>query len=595
MKEAFARGLLIIALATMASTAWSATTQWSTDGYKILRNGDTFFAKGVAYYPLPVGNRQGDAPYGDFFYNFDGQDPVWKEILERDLPAMRHAGINMIRLYAMWAWADANWVVRPLNGDKTRTLSHQKFLDMAWNNGVHPMHVLITVYIEAGRWQDSAYQAQIEDVYRQLASEMKDHPALMGFIVGNELNNAGTIQNPDFWAWLDRLGGIIKAAAPDKLVTTSLVDDGMASIPAGKELGPRENGVPLPNIDVWGLNVYRGNGTNGFTPEFWQEFARDGDRPLLFTEWGVPASQHSPDTSYSSGGIPEELPNRASAQSDWLVNHYEDMASHSVLTGGLASGGALFMWSDVWDKQECGTCQPNTQDGSDGTGSFPGKWWDEEWFGINAVVKDPNRPWGENWNTATNKPWPADTLVPRATYDTFSRLFNDLDPEVSVRASGESQAMAVSARAAVAGDDEAADALMPLDGEIAADTVIGAGETFRLLLGVHPNAYHGAMARWYLGATAYRDDAGQNTDQNAGEPFTVYHYSPSGDWERAPDQHLALPSTPAWEGPVSQLEHFEAHRGSLPAGRYEFHFALSTEEPHEGYRLFFDTTTLVVR
>ncbi|MBK1648611.1 hypothetical protein [Rhabdochromatium marinum] len=586
MKHHPITGVLFAALATMASATWSDTTQWSTDGYEILRNGEPFFAKGVAYYPLPIGNRQKDMPYGDFFYNFEGQNPVWKNILDRDLPAMRRAGVNMIRLYAMWAWANERWEVMPLNVDKTRTLSHQKFLDMAWNNGVDPMHVLVTVFIESGSWQNTNYQAQIEDVYRQLASEMKDHPALMGFIVGNELNDSSTIQNPEFWAWLDRLGSIIKEEAPDKLVTTSLVDDGLASVRAGKELGPQENGVPLPNIDVWGLNIYRGNGTNGFTPELWNEFQRDGDRPLLFTEWGVPASFHEPDAPYSQGGIPAELPNRASAQSDWLVNHYEDMTDNSVLTGGLTSGGALFMWSDGWDKQGCNSCEPNVQDGSDGTGSFPGHWWDEEWFGINAVVKDPSRPWDENWNVAANRPWPADTLVPRAAYDSISRLFNDLDPEVSVRAREQPRAMAVFAQSfadiKTEGDGNGAILELAANGE----TVIGSGESFRLLLGVNPNAYKGALARWYLGATAYRSDDP--------EDFDVYHYSPSGNWKRASDQNLALPSTPAWEGPVSQLDNFEAYRGSLPPGRYDFNFALTTEEPEEGYRMFFDSTTLVV-
>ena len=531
----------------------AATTKWTVDGYKILLNGQLFFAKGVAYYPLPIGNVAGKTPYGDYFYNFPGEDSVWGLYLDRDLPLMRAAGVNLIRLYSMWAWAHADFTVSPLNADKTRTLSHQGFLDQAYNNGSHPMYVLVNVFIESGRWSDPVYQAQIEDVYRQLATEMKDHPAVMGFMVGNELNAETTRNNPQFWLWIDHLASIVKEIAPDKLTTIALVDDGFVSIDGANDHAPRVAGKVLPHLDVWGLNNYRGNMNSGFTPEFWSGYQGKTTKPLLFTEWGAPASKHDPDTKYGEGGIPSELPDQAADQATYIRNHYNDQVDHSTIHDGVSSGGALFMWADQWDKQECPTCSASKHDGSDGAGGFPGKWWDEEWFGIHSLVKDPSRPLDENWNQNAGRPWPADTLVPRKAYAVIKDLFTKPDPEVRVTT-------------------RAATAIAREPGGLGARvTQATTSDEIQISISLLANHFEGLMANWYVGVVVYPDPSA--------ETGSVYYLGDvDGTWQwRAATRPFDLPSAPTHIGPIQQVARIEIHSGPVAPGYYVLFLALAVD------------------
>jgi hypothetical protein len=567
--------VLAFLLAT-ADSGQAQTTRWTVDGYKILLNGQPFFAKGVCYFPLPLGNESGKPPYGDYFYNFPDQDPVWGLYLDRDLPLMRAAGVNLVRLYSMWAWADADFVVSPLNGNKTRTLSHQGFLDLAYNSGTRPMYVLVNVFIESGRWADSAYQAQIEDVYRQLATELKDHPAVMGFMVGNELNAEGTRTNPQFWQWIDRLAGIIKEIAPDKLTTMALVDDGFRSIDGANAHAPGAPANVMPHLDVWGINNYRGRIDIGFTPEFWTDYQAKAKKPLLMTEWGAPASQHVPDAAYPTG-VPTELPNRAQDQATYIRNHYNDMVNHSTLNRGVSSGGALFMWADQWDKQGCPTCSPSKQDGTASGPSleFPGRWHDEEWFGIHSLIKNPTRPLDQNYNLSANQPWPADTLVPRAAYDVIHSLFTKPDAEVLVttRTTRTTQTAGTAARA----QDSA-------NSEVVQATTSDHLEAHISLLAGH---FEGLMADWYVGVVVY-------PHQGADTGAVYYLLQDNGTWAWTPaTRPFDLPSRPTHVGPVQQVAHLEIHSGPAAAGYYVLFLALAFDHG-EGLEIHADSAEVNV-
>lgn len=544
---------VVVAVLLVPDRGSAATTRWTVDGYTIQVNGQPFFAKGVCYFPLPLGNQSSRPPYGDYFYNFPGDPPVWKPYLDRDLPRMRAAGVNLIRLYSMWAWAAEDYVVSPLNGNKARTLGHGAFMDTAYNGGTHPMYVLVNVFIEAGRWSDRAYQLQIEDVYRQLATELKDHPAVMGFMVGNELNAETTRGNPRFWQWIDDLAGIVKAIAPDKLTTMALVDDGLLSIDAANQVAPRSGSAVMPHLDVWGINNYRGTMQSGFGDDFWSSYRAKTSKPILLTEWGAPASTHVPDAGYAAGGVPVELPNRAQDQATYIRNHYNDMVDHSTLNAGVSSGGALFMWADQWDKQECPTCSPLAQDGTNGTGGFPGKWWDEEWFGIHAIAKDPGRPHAENWNVAAGRPHPADTLVPRAAYDTIATLFTVPDPEVRVT---RGTVAAVRAGAGAAASEESAP------------------DTVDITLSLLSNQLEGFMADFYVGAVVF-PHRGANS-------FTIYHLAPDLSWSVAPPGDLGLPGTPAHSGPLTSLATVELHSGPVAPGYYIIFFGVTVDRGQGG-------------
>jgi hypothetical protein len=335
------------------------------------------------------------------------------------------------------------------------------------------------------------------------------------------------------------------------------------------------------------------------------------------TEWGVPASKHTPDEPFPSGK-PEELPNNAEGQATFIEYHYKDMVQHSTLNNGVSSGGMLFMWADQWDKQPCDDCSPRTHDGtpSGPAGNFPGNWHDEEWFGIHSVSKDPNRPWDKNWDVAANKPYPPDTLTERAAYTTISKLFTEPDPEIGTNvAAGVSAAIARTspineggeeADLQVASGDRPDPLAAALSNELHAryglDYITlmegkmnggappwndldhldaSSSDVVHITFSLHPNSKMGADAHWYTALLYYpfKDS----------ETFTVFHLSGDGVWKEAQDQELVLPIIPSYVGDLFQLEDLEVFRGSLDPGYYEFIFAVSTlRSDWSGYDLYID-------
>jgi hypothetical protein len=599
------RRLTIIAWAMLFVFSWignvsAATSNWSFQGYDILLNGKTFFSKGMCYYPLPIGNSSSTTHYGDYFYNFSGEDMVWQNIVMRDIPKMRASGVNVIRLYAMWTCAGSDYTVDPLCTNKAHDIYHDRFLDLLYNNGDNPIYLLVGVYTE-NNWNTQPYQSQLENEYRRLATEMKDHPAVMGFMIGNELN-AKYKSDPAFWQWVNKVGKMIKEIAPSKITTVALIDDGFDTLDEVNRIGPKENGKVMPHIDAWGINNYRGDSSSsgpnsGFTAGFWSGYKTKTDKPLLMTEWGVPASQHVPNEPYPSG-VPQEMPNKAEAQETFIKYHYKDMVQNATVNDGIGSGGMLFMWADQWDKQGCDDCSPEVHDGtpSGPTGNFPGNWTDEEWFGIQSLVKDPSRPWDQNWDLNKNQPYPADTLVERAAFTTMKKFFTDPDPElrttiVGTATQGNTSLLSAAPQTGTNTELEmgkysiSADSTAPWDDPDPLEAT--PSDMLRVTYSLLPNSLMGTDAEWYASAIVY--------PYKGAETFTVYNYL-DGVWVKAADQTQVLPTTPSYTGKLFQLQDYEMFKGSLAPGYYEFLFGLAVlRSDWTGYDLYFDGEAIEVK
>jgi hypothetical protein len=132
-----------------------------------------------------------------------------------------------------------------------------------------------------------------------LAKEYGNHPAVIGFVVGNEIDTAGTTPTSNFWETLNDLNAVIKASAPDKLTAVTFHDtpDYNREIRDGQFEGQRGPAVYQP--DVWGFNPYNNPEPNGnlFT-RFRDDVVKTGHaKPLMYGEFGVPADTHmvSPD------------------------------------------------------------------------------------------------------------------------------------------------------------------------------------------------------------------------------------------------------------------------------------------------------------
>ncbi|MGY8524415.1 hypothetical protein [Paracidovorax citrulli] len=378
----------------------STGVRFQVSDRQILRNGQPFFAKGICYSPQPIGATFDRQPWGDFFSDF------WQPVFARDLPLMRAMGVNSIRLYSTLPFEliyDAN----------SARVSHTLFLDACREAGISVwvgFPIGAGVYKGGGQPQDNVLLDRIRVGVQLLAEQLGQHPAVIGFTIGNETNGADVRSDPAYWAWLDGLAAIAKTAAPDKLTMTCLVDDGILSVAEGESR--------TPHIDVFGLNVYRGTVSTGMGSLF-ADYASKSARPLLLTEFGCPASTRAADDPNTVVALPE----RAAAQADYLRTQWQDIARTE--NRAINAGGYAFAWSDEWWKQ--GLPQQQDHNNAAVNHSFPGGYGDEEWFGLHAVSLNPLRAGKPGEVVGGDGMHHPDILTPRAAVDVLTALWHTGD------------------------------------------------------------------------------------------------------------------------------------------------------------------------
>ena len=382
------QGLLSSAAITQTSASTQSTV--TTSGRQILINGNPFYVKGINYQPSPIGSSNSWVPYGDWFQDY------WSSIYSRDIPKLKELNANAVKTYAFTAWA---W------GDPKRThISHTGFYKKLAENG---MYAVPMVYFQSDHitgfnpatWQDDETWQQ----WLAVLAEGKDDPAVLGWCVGNELNGGPSKNNVQYWQNYNDIVGIIKTNSPNKITIIGVVDDGM--------LTPQFADQYMTNLDVWGINSYRGN-LNAAFDNLFTTFAAASTKPLLVTEWGPPSSTRD------NSGAAVLLPNNALATADYIEIHWHN----STYLGGYDSmmennatcqGGFLFEWTDEWNKIDPPTVQnPSTQTNT----NFPGGWWDEEWFGMNGVQVNGRSP-------SDPDPGKPDLLLPRAAVGRMQSLW----------------------------------------------------------------------------------------------------------------------------------------------------------------------------
>ncbi|PYK13897.1 MAG: glycosyl transferase [Verrucomicrobia bacterium] len=244
---------------------------------KFFLEGDKkFFVKGVTYGPFKP----------DAEGNYLGRP----EQVDADLALMRQAGLNVVRIYH----APPPW-----------------FLDRCTNAG---MRVLVTLpwekHVEFLR--ERSIRKQIADAVRTTVSKYPGHPAILGYLVGNEISSTmarwlGARRVIEFVEELIRIG---RAIDPDALFS-------YATYPPTEYLLPQ-------NADFCCFNVYLHN-QRDFEGYLLRLQNLTGEHPLILGEFGMDTIRHSQDE-----------------QAEMLGWHID-----SVVKCGLA-GTIFFTWTDEW-------------------------------------------------------------------------------------------------------------------------------------------------------------------------------------------------------------------------------------------------------
>jgi len=286
-----------------------------------LVGGEPLHLRGVNWNPVPQG---GSHP----------QDLAYVESAPQDIALMQAAGLNAVRTY--------------------EPLTDSGVLDALAAAGIF---VLNTVYPYGGNPLDSV-DAPVNAV--------KDHPAILMWLIGNEWNYNGLyvdLSLSDSIARINEVAARIRgldSAHPIATVYGELPDSSVLA--------------ELASIDVWGLNVYSGLSFG----ERFTEWAALSDKPMFFGEYGADAwnadtGQYDPES-------------QAVATRELTV----EILDNSTLSGGTCSGGAIFEFADEWWKDSSGS--PSVQDVggiAPGGGPYPDSTFNEEFWGIVDIQRVP--------------------------------------------------------------------------------------------------------------------------------------------------------------------------------------------------------------
>lgn len=352
-------GAYQLILTIAADFALLPENRFSVQGTRIFRNGQPFFARGVNYSPTPVGGATFLPGVGDWFV-----PPWWTgaggDLGSRDIPLLKAAGANAVRTYFSWYWyknSDLDYlqgitqstpmsVYTPAQYPYTVSFDHTPFLDACYANGIY---VVLGIAVEGGNCFNyavasvsSAYQNFYLQTAQKLATLYGKHPAVLGFCMGNEQNNAVVNTDSRTWLYYQSMYQAIKAAAPDKLALIAFQDDqtlynGSVTVTdqAGQQPPTAFNGMPIESVigqvvDVWGLNIYAG--IDGDFPIYQANVVEANQgadaRPLFVTEWGTPAGQNTP------AGMPGPTVGNAKAQ---------ELDAAGLAAGAATIGSAVAM------------------------------------------------------------------------------------------------------------------------------------------------------------------------------------------------------------------------------------------------------------
>jgi hypothetical protein len=202
----------------------------------------------------------------------------------------------------------------------------KEILDEAHKNG---LKVMMGIWVGLERHgfdynDEEAVKQQFERI-KASVMELKDHPALLLWGVGNEINQEST--NPKVWDAVNDISKMIHEVDPNHLTTTSLAGMDKKSIDLISERAP--------DLDFISVQLYAGIEV---LPRLVKESGYKG--PVLVTEWGATGYWEVAKTAW---GAPIE--NNSSVKADFYMSRYKK----SIETQKQIMGSFVFLWGQ---KQE---------------------------------------------------------------------------------------------------------------------------------------------------------------------------------------------------------------------------------------------------
>jgi exo-beta-1,3-glucanase (GH17 family) len=270
----------------------------SISGRQIFVNNSVYTIKGVCYHPVKKGSNT--VSFGN---------------LKEDLMLMKDAGINTIRVYS--------------------PITEKAVLDQIQDAG-------LKVIIGFGYNQDGKFDI-LSGTFADYVKTWKDHPAILFWELGNEYN-----YHPE---WFDGHIENWYQALNDAAEKIHQIDPSHPVATAHGELPKPEVLLLCPNVDIWGMNVYRWDNPE----EIFSAWSTISAKPMYLSEAGADSYMTATMNGYEQG-------ENEKAQADATGNILNDIFRFR----DICSGVALFAFADEWWKagnnetQEPGGWAPNS-------------------------------------------------------------------------------------------------------------------------------------------------------------------------------------------------------------------------------------------
>jgi hypothetical protein len=196
----------------------------------------------------------------------------------------------------------------------------------------HKHGLMVTMGIEVARERhgfdyndQKAVTSQLERIRKEVIA-LKDHPALLIWAIGNELNLRYT--NPKVWDAVNDISQMIHQVDPNHPTTTTLAGISRREVQEIKERAP--------DLDILSFQVY---GKLEQLPKQVRDYGWDG--PYMVTEWGATGHWEVPRTSW---GVPIE--ENSSVKAKNYLKRYQNSIQKDT---AQCIGSYVFLWGQ---KQE---------------------------------------------------------------------------------------------------------------------------------------------------------------------------------------------------------------------------------------------------
>jgi len=172
-------------------------------------------------------------------------------------------------------------------------------------------------------YSDEQQVAEQFERARQTILRYKDHPAVLLWGIGNEMEGYESGDDPAIWSAVNDIAAMAKQLDPNHPTMTVTAEIGGGRVASINEY--------CPAIDIHGINTYGG------APSMPERFrAAGGRKPYVITEFGPPGSWETATTEW---GAPYEMTSTQKA------DFYRQSYTSAVLEApGLALGSYAFTW-----------------------------------------------------------------------------------------------------------------------------------------------------------------------------------------------------------------------------------------------------------